>query len=274
MNKLIICTTAICRKSIHDICFSLLNNELLKYENTVDIHMIVNVDKIEQLSETQEETVANIDRLITAKIKKYWICPEKPSHPQAVRNIYNFIYDNNMITDETVILWLEDDWKLLKPLDLNFLFRYMRPTVTISLVAHSYFGFRPSFIGSYIFKRMFSNINDDYDGEVQSYRNIYSYLLRKNELTLIYLFSSYNQWYLNKLINYDRHKLIGELIKVCLTDDDYDSIIIQKINDNKIVAIFFDVNIFIDIGRKWMQTTNLRKWSKEKISNITYEINI
>lgn len=280
INKLVICTTAICRSNLHNKCIPAINDKLLELKD-INIYWIINIDNISAFSdETQEHTVNNFNEIISNKIKKHYICPKSPSHPEAINNITQLISDENLLTENTAIFWLEDDWFLNEQYfkTLMSFIKYINTNTIISL-SSGCFGLQPSIMGSSIFSLLFKKLRTNIDAEIQINVNKKKYI-KQDEIDMLYLKydvckEKWSQKKLDKILKYDSQKLIKNIFPVYV-DNNNDPIdrsvdLFALINNNKYLLISVNVNLFTDIGREWIKNTNLIKWSKDDQSrNITY----
>lgn len=125
--KLVLLTTAITRHELHketigkmyDTYFEKLNKE---YE----LHHIINIDMPIPLRNngfSYTRTKRQFNEIIPDNVKKYYIINKADSNPsfiKAYENIINYLnnYKHIFFTNNTIIWWLEDDWKVIK--DTNF----------------------------------------------------------------------------------------------------------------------------------------------------------
>lgn len=144
-KKLIICTTAICRPEIHNICIPKVS-DVLELLVGYNIYWIINIDNYSAHGITQEQTKNNFDLIISNKITKFFSLPTESSHPGAVNNIVNIIKSNNLLHDDNLYFWLEDDWKIDYEFNPNIILKYVYPKTWYSLAAN-YPGFNPSILG-------------------------------------------------------------------------------------------------------------------------------
>ena len=119
MKTILIGTTAINRPTLHRDnipgWYNYINS--LDREN-YDIRWFINVDYIEKLQATAEETQNNFLDIITdinvefvndknAKSGNFLNACKRVS-----KSIENYVIDNDLNTEDVIIFWLEDDWKL------------------------------------------------------------------------------------------------------------------------------------------------------------------
>lgn len=120
MNKkeIIIGTTSINRPILHSDNIS----EWYKWINSVDKNLyniiwFINIDWIEKLESTIEETKINYTNIIKdIPIKFLESDTGKGNFLQACKrvssNIEQYVEENNFVLSDVIIIWLEDDWKL------------------------------------------------------------------------------------------------------------------------------------------------------------------
>ena len=281
-NKIIICTTAICRPKLHNECLTPINKQFSKID-TYEIHWIINIDNYGANGETQEETRDNFNNLISNNIIKHFILPNTGSHPGAVNNILNVINENKLIEDGNIFFWLEDDWTIHYDFKLDFLFKYITPTTWCSL-STNFFGLQPSLIGNDIFTKSFCELNLTTDAECQVGNNIKKYIKKEMlnfiNISTIYAHNhmTYNSKVIQKIIDKDKntHEKIKEIMTVKLNDKNnpteytHDQII-DFMSKNSYSIIIVTPKIFSDAGRDWIKDTDLVKWDKNSRDIPTYK---
>lgn len=120
MNKteIIIGTTAINRPCLHKDNMK----EWYEWINLLDkkkynINWFINVDYVEKLEATVEETILNLKEIIQDITTNFIISSENNGNflracKQIASNIDEFIDENDFDDNNIIIIWLEDDWKL------------------------------------------------------------------------------------------------------------------------------------------------------------------
>ena len=116
--EIIIGTTAINRPELHSDNMGEWYNWINSLDKTkYNINWFINVDYIEKLGATVEETIQNFQKIIQEIPTHFFTCgPNGGNFLQACKrvssNIAEFIIKNELNQDKIAIIWLEDDWKL------------------------------------------------------------------------------------------------------------------------------------------------------------------
>ncbi len=114
-KKLIILTTAILRgeafhsESIGEF-YKLYNKYfLLNY----DVYHIINIDEPSHLKKyfNYYESVLEFENIIPKNVKRIYLKQEKAGFLGAYKNLMKCTEDKNLISNENLFWWLEDDWK-------------------------------------------------------------------------------------------------------------------------------------------------------------------
>jgi hypothetical protein len=116
--EIIIGTTAINRPNLHKDNIK----EWYDWINSVDktkynINWFINVDYVEKLEATVEDTILNFKDIIQDIPTNFLVSIENNGNflkacKQIAINIEEFIDENDFDDDNIIIIWLEDDWKL------------------------------------------------------------------------------------------------------------------------------------------------------------------
>jgi hypothetical protein len=127
MKNLILLTTAIPRGDLHKKTIHLFYEKFIKYLDEYTIHHIINIDypeKIKQLF-SRTNTIELFEQINYPNVKKYYILPDEANFCKAYCNVLSKIYEENIINEESILWWLEDDWTIIR--DYNFfpLFRFL-----------------------------------------------------------------------------------------------------------------------------------------------------
>jgi hypothetical protein len=136
MDTILIGTTAINRPYLHNLVFLKWKKWLL--ESGKKLVWVINIDIIEQLGVTHEDTKKNFEILLDG-VDELIILPQQRNHfLGACKNISNCIKsyaeNNNLDKKDLKIIWLEDDWELLDThLTLNKLLEYSGQKTHINL---------------------------------------------------------------------------------------------------------------------------------------------
>jgi hypothetical protein len=117
-TEIIIGTTAINRPDLHKDNIK----EWYEWINSLDktkynINWFINVDYVEKLKATVEETILNLKEIIQDIPTNFLISSKNNGNffkacKKIAYNIEEFIDDNDFDENNIIIIWLEDDWKL------------------------------------------------------------------------------------------------------------------------------------------------------------------
>lgn len=121
MKNLILLTTAIPRGDLHKKTIHLFYETFTKYIKGYTIHHIINIDYPEKIKPlfSRADTIELFEQISYPNVKKYYILPEDANFCKAYCNIIAKIYEENIINDESILWWLEDDWTIVR--DYNFI---------------------------------------------------------------------------------------------------------------------------------------------------------
>lgn len=124
-QKLIFLTTAITRRELHNETIGKFYKEhygLL--EKKYELHHIINIDMPLPLRDgnfSYTRTKQLFNRIIPSNVKKYYIINKKdnePSFTKAYTKVLMYLKDKKLMDANSLVWWLEDDWKLIN--NLNF----------------------------------------------------------------------------------------------------------------------------------------------------------
>ncbi len=147
INDIIIITTAICRIDIHNQSFNSYKNFLTKDYN---IKWFINIDRPSYCKDSATETEENL-RKILSQYELFIYHSEKPNFFMAVKKM--LLASRQYITDNTCLLWLEDDWILNKECTVKyFIDSFLFPYSFISMVYNKLGSFPPFIMGSSLAK--------------------------------------------------------------------------------------------------------------------------
>tara|TARA_A100001015_G_scaffold253751_1_gene294162 strand:+ start:2172 stop:5402 length:3231 start_codon:yes stop_codon:yes gene_type:complete len=162
--NIIIGTTALNRLDLHNDNIKEWSDFICANKN-LNVVWFLNVDAVDKLEFTYEETVNNFKKLISNEIKLIILPKKKPEFMKSCsvvsKNIYNYIIENKLNTNKTFIMWLEDDWKLNKGstsnINLNYFLKFLNSYsyLNLSFIRSNYiWALAPSLIGFELFKNL------------------------------------------------------------------------------------------------------------------------
>jgi hypothetical protein len=178
MNKLIILTTSIIRGDFHTKSIGKFYDFLYKYLENYDIYHIINIDEPGNLKKyfNKYETMKNYNLIIPNKVNIIFINEPNPGFLQAYKKIISKIEELDLIRDNYMYLWLEDDWEPKSEYDITKFFDLLKfPNTAYTFTDSAPLGsFRGGLFmtGSY-FKNIFNikkYMNDTCDPERQIQR--------------------------------------------------------------------------------------------------------
>lgn len=276
-RRLIIATTGLSRTDIHKISFPKYI-ELINFLDCREVYWIINIDRPEQLDYLASENDA-IDYLrsiipntIITTFTKTNIASFRSAFIKVVRNIHN------ILTDDSVIFWLEDDWdvnldnkQLVKNIVAN-----INPSSHVNLTKNPFCSFNPSFWGHTLFRMIFDHntIHGHYRDPERHIMHATCQKLIDNNLKLnmincnktnepcIHAFNFYQGIFMEHIDkDLDKRKRIDILANTFLFSDrkingDDDACDIVKQCNEGINNIIMPENIFFDIGREWLDKQN------------------
>jgi hypothetical protein len=127
MKNIILLTTAIPRGDLHKKSIHLFYEKFIKYLDCYTIHHIINIDYPEKIKPifSRNDTIELFEQINYPNVKKYYIIPDEANWCKAYCNVITKIYEKNIINEESIIWYLEDDWTIIR--DYNFvpLFRFL-----------------------------------------------------------------------------------------------------------------------------------------------------
>lgn len=280
INQIIIITTAICRTEIHNKSFNSYKKFLTK---DYDIKWFINIDKPSYCSDTIIETEENL-RKILSDYELFLYHSEQPNFFNAVKRL--LVASKQYITENTCLLWLEDDWIINKDSTIKyFIDNFLFPYSFINMVYNKLGSFPPFIMGSSlsnIFYTEFLKYNTPYTNPEKISRRIMRNVVGK--IGVVYYDYIDNLSMLTKIKNPLDVGFVYEeaYLKICdcrilttkipdgKTSHTFNSIILpidditsyQKQNPNKLIFLRFGTkqtnykyvnSFFKDIGRAWIR---------------------
>jgi hypothetical protein len=121
MKNLILLTTAIPRGDFHKKTIHLFYEKFINYFDEYKIYHIINIDYPEKIKPlfSRNDTIELFEKINYQNVKKYYILPDEANWCKAYCNVITKIYEENILNEESIIWYLEDDWTIIK--DYNFI---------------------------------------------------------------------------------------------------------------------------------------------------------
>lgn len=209
MNKLIILTASIIRGDFHKKSIGKFYEYFYKYfESKYEIYHIINIDEPENLKKyfNKYETMGIYNKIIPEQVNKIFISEPNPGFLQAWKKIVKKIEDLELVNDNYLYYWLEDDWEPKTQYDITRLldqinFKNSAYTFTDRAPLGSFKG-GPFMSGSY-FSNIF-NIREYMNGTCDPERQMQRWLrgnYQKNGNSSIHRFNISNENISNGIIH-------------------------------------------------------------------------
>jgi hypothetical protein len=158
MTQLVILTTAITRPELHRETFKTYKAFLSNSPSVDNIHWFINIDSPPYGTASASETEAAIRETLVdggtddlPAMNLHFHHSDKPNFLNSVLLLLK--WSKNYLSDNTIVLWLEDDWLLQKDVTVGyFIDTFVKPTAVVSLVYNMYGSFPPFLMGNKITK--------------------------------------------------------------------------------------------------------------------------
>lgn len=289
-KEIIIGTTSINRPILHSdnipAWYEWINNI---DHNIYNINWFINIDWIEKLESTVEETKTNYKNIIkdipitfleseTGKGNFLQACKRVSS------NIEKYVLENNLSPSNVIIIWLEDDWKLnpnnirLSELIENYLSNLT--SINLSFLKPNYIhALAPSIISYELWsklhleawKKQTTHIDPEHCVGLYFIRNYlrYEYI---NNITIISKKNVDKNYFDQEFLNYEKSYYT-------YNTDDSNLFINEKyikkediinFNKDKITYVRTTPSMCNDLGRNFMNNLNIFKNKNNKISDEFY----
>lgn len=299
MIYILIATTALNRpilhnKTIHDWSTWISNLDEKKYE----IIWFINIDIIEKLPFTFNETKNNFKNIINKKINNiFYFLNEKGNFLKAcqtlVINIEKYIIDNNLIinndSNNIKIFWLEDDWKFnintnLILDDIITKYSFPRSFLNFSFIRNNYiWALSPSLISYKLWKDLHYECWINQKEQIDSEHCLGLWYKKKYNSNIENI---YNLTIINKQIDLDYFKqpfLNNKYSFFSYYDNSFNIFVNNKYFN--VLQYDFETNIFIRIspsicidgvnyGRDFMKKFYLSKSHKQDFNNTNFYIDL
>jgi hypothetical protein len=178
MNKLIILTASIIRGDFHKKTIGRFYEFFYEYLKKYDIYHIINIDEPTKLKIffNKYETMQVYNEIIPEKVNTVFINEPNPGFLQAYKKLVSKVEELDLINDDYLYYWLEDDWEPKSNYNIEQIFTLLKyPNTSYAYTNSSPLGsFRggPFMTGTY-FKNVFNirpYMNDTCDPERQMQR--------------------------------------------------------------------------------------------------------
>lgn len=210
ISKIIIATTAICRIDIHNQSFPSYLKFLDNIKDEYEIIWFINVDCPDYCNDNFIDTIINLKKILKDYNIKI-INNDNPDFLKAVRNLLELVKPE--ITNNSCLLWLEDDWIANNKFDLKFMIdKLLLPYSYINLVFNNLGSLPPFLMGNELTKIYVDkfNLNKRQNNPENISRGILRSIAQENGIVY---YSMFNKDYVNELknnhdlndnINYDK----------------------------------------------------------------------
>jgi len=281
-SRLIIATTSLSRMDIHKKTFPKYI-ELINYIGITDVHWLINIDKPKFLKNlyTQDEAEAYMKSVIPSYIKTYFSRTQLAGFRSAFIKLNRVL--PKLITDNSVILWLEDDWvtDLNKKQLIKNIVENLRPMCQVNFTRNGIGSFNPSVWGGKLYKTIFTyeNVHNKYKDPEKNMLNFIWEKIIKNKTILnmvvcnyantkdtgqhLYDFHFSNLFAISQeddVTKVERLKkmdiLFNYIDQGVQTNDDVITIVKNMTNENMINNVIIPLNVFHDAGREWLDNYN------------------
>jgi len=293
MKTILIGTTSVNRPVLHKDNIPEWYNWINVLDKTkYDIHWFINIDMIDKLDFTYDETKENYENIIKDIPVTFLKYPEGKGNflkacQRVSQTIEKHVIDNNINKEDVIIFWLEDDWKLNKRvvLDLDRIITlYMSNLcyINLSFIRTNYIhALAPGLINYTLWEKLHLKAWKEQKEHIDPEHCIGKYFLQKfnlkyenmNNITIINKFKKpgegfFGSGFLNQTNSYYTY------------DIEENSNIIKNnyIKKEKVKDKCKDITTFVritcgccnDIGRKFMDKYNLEKKRIQNNSDIDF----
>ena len=118
-QKLVIGTTAIIRGDNHRASIGEFYRNYSEISEYFDVHHIISIDQPPKLMEhfCLQETLDLFEEIIPDFVNKHYLISNTPGFLRAYKDIMQKTKELNLINDNDIFWWFEDDWKVNRKLD-------------------------------------------------------------------------------------------------------------------------------------------------------------
>lgn len=282
MKTILIATTSVNRPVLHKDNIPEWYNWINILDKTkYDIHWFINIDMIEKLDFTYEETKENYETIIKDIPTTFLKHPEGKGNflkacQRVSQTIEKHVEENNINKEDVIIIWLEDDWKLNKRvvIDLDRIIKlYMSNMcyINLSFIRANYIhALAPGLINYELWEKLHLSAWKEQKEHIDPEHCVGKYFLKyfnlkyenMNNITIINKFKQPKE-------NFFGSKFLNQTNSYYTYDIEENSNIIKDnyISKEKVKVDCNDITTFMritcgccnDIGRKFMKEHNLKK---------------
>ena len=258
MNNLIILTTSIVRGNLHKETIGKFYNTLYKNLKNFNIYHIINIDcplKLKNIFNVID-TKKLFDKIIPDEVNKIYLIDDKlPGFGKAYKKVIQAVYSHNLLNQNSLIWWLEDDWDIINNYNIYNILHYTLQINSgynaINFTSNTPLcSFRGGPIMNYNFFKTYFDITKNYDTNsdpeykvgksirynrvIDKYNNIYITCIFISSLIKppYSLNSSCILWYKKKFGNTKFNKFCGFKYIIAVLENPESSIIKYKISND------------------------------------------
>lgn len=128
MKKLVILTASIIRGEFHKKTIGKFYEYFNEYLKEYDIHHIINIDEPINLKTyfNKYETMQVYNEIIPKRVNTIFINEPDPGFLQAYKKLVSKVEELNLINDDYLYFWLEDDWEPKSKYNINKFFNLLK----------------------------------------------------------------------------------------------------------------------------------------------------
>lgn len=116
-RNLIFLTTAITRGNLHEDTIGKFYNHFYKHFENFNVYHVINIDcplKLKNIFNV-EDTKSLFQKIIPKDVNKIFLIDNNdPGFGKAFKNVLETVNNMNLLNDNSLVWWLEDDWDVIK----------------------------------------------------------------------------------------------------------------------------------------------------------------
>jgi hypothetical protein len=291
MNKMeiIIGTTAINRPELHSVNIGEWYNWINSVDKTkYNINWFINVDYIEKLGSSTENTIKNLTNIIQEIPTHFYTCGATGGNfleacKRISSNIEGFIKNNTWDHENIAIIWLEDDWKLARnniPLQ-ELLETYLGKLscINLSFIRENYIhALAPSIIHWNLWKQVHLQAWTKQEHHIDpehcvglhfiknfgKYKNVQNITIINKNIKEVY----FSQNFLCKEKSYNTYH--DERYAILKNDKNIDKTHVLQFCENIITFLRITPSFCSDCGRNFMEKYNIKKTGGQNDGNTDF----